>query len=181
MSKSNAADALLTSIADYRSRYFDEDHDRFVAFLERQPRCFERDCFDDGHVTGSAIVLNLRGDAMLLTHHAKLEKWLQLGGHADGDSDILAVAMREAEEESGLRVRPVSRAILDLDVHAIPARKSDPLHFHYDVRYLLQVVDSEAFVVTDESLDLAWVPLERITDYTDEVSVTRLVEKLAAD
>ncbi len=124
-------------------------------------------------------MLNRAGDAMLLTNHAKLEKWLQLGGHADGDADILAVAIREAEEESGLRVRPVSRAILDLDVHEIPARKSDPLHFHYDVRFVLQVVDSEAFVVTDESLELAWVPLGRLEDYTDEISVTRLVSKLA--
>ena len=126
------------------------------------------------------MVLNRAGDAMLMTHHAKLGKWLQLGGHADGDADILAVALREAEEESGLRVEAVGGSILDLDVHAIPARKEDPSHHHYDVRYVLQVVESDDFVVTSESLALAWVPLDRLHQFTDEVSVTRLVDKFRA-
>ncbi len=164
-------------LANYASRFPDEESARFVDFVERQPRCFERDCFDDGHVTGSALVLNLGRDAALMTHHAKLGRWLQLGGHCDGDSDALAVACREAAEESGLAVKPLSAAPLDIDIHTIPARGSEPRHFHYDVRFLLQVRRSEDFVATAESLSLAWVPLDRMSTYTDEESVLRLVRK----
>ena len=164
-------------LADYASRFPAEDSARFVDFVERQPRCFERDCFDDGHVTGSALVVNRRRDAALMTHHAKLGRWLQLGGHSDGDSDVLAVACREAEEESGLAVASLSSAPLDIDIHAIPARGTEPQHFHYDVRFVLQVRGSEEFVATAESLSLAWVPLDQMTTYTDEESVLRLVRK----
>ena len=164
-------------LADYASRFPAEDSARFVDFVERQPRCFERDCFDDGHVTGSALVVNRRRDAALMTHHAKLGRWLQLGGHSDGDSDVLAVACREAEEESGLAVVSLSSAPLDIDIHAIPARGTEPQHFHYDVRFVLQVRGSEEFVATAESLSLAWVPLDQMTTYTDEESVLRLVRK----
>ena len=166
-------------LADYARRFPDEDSGRFVRFVARQSRCFERDCFDDGHVTGSALVLNRRGDAALMTHHAKLGRWLQLGGHCDGDSDALAVACREAEEESGLAVLPLSPAPIDIDIHTIPARGSEPRHFHYDVRFVLQVRDSERFVATAESLSLAWVPLDEMTAYTEEESVLRLVRKMA--
>ena len=164
-------------LADYASRFPTEDSARFVDFVERQPRCFERDCFDDGHVTGSALVVNRRRDAALMTHHAKLGRWLQLGGHSDGDSDVLAVACREAEEESGLAVASLSAAPLDIDIHTIPARGTEPQHFHYDVRFVLQVRGSEEFVATAESLSLAWVPLDQMTTYTDEESVLRLVRK----
>ncbi|MYE23523.1 MAG: NUDIX hydrolase [Gammaproteobacteria bacterium] len=168
---------LRATLADYASRFPDEESARFVDFVERQPRCFERDCFDDGHVTGSALVLNLGRDAALMTHHAKLGRWLQLGGHCDGDPDALAVACREAAEESGLAVTPLSAVPLDIDIHTIPARGSEPPHFHYDVRFLLQVRDSEEFVATAESLSLAWVPLDKMTTYTNEESVLRLVRK----
>ena len=168
---------LRALLADYARRFPDEDSGRFVRFVARQPRCFERDCFDDGHVTGSALVLNLRRDAALMTHHAKLGRWLQLGGHCDGDSDALAVACREAAEESGLAVTALSAVPIDIDIHTIPARGSEPPHFHYDVRFLLQVQDSEEFVATAESLSLAWVPLDEMTAYTDEESVLRLVRK----
>lgn len=170
---------LRALLADYARRYPDEDSGRFERFVARQPRCFERDCFDDGHVTGSALVLNRRRDSALMTHHAKLGRWLQLGGHCDGDSDALAVACREAEEESGLAVVALSEAAFDIDVHAIPARGAEPEHFHYDVRFLLQVRDSEEFVATAESLSLAWVPLARMRAYTEEESVLRLVRKLS--
>ena len=164
-------------LADYAKRFPDEDSARFARFVARQPRCFERDCFDDGHVTGSALLLNLCRDAALMTHHAKLGRWLQLGGHCDGDADALAVACREAQEESGLAVTPLSAVPLDIDVHTIPARGSEPRHFHYDVRFVLQVQGSEDFVATAESLSLAWVPLDEMTTYTDEESVLRLVRK----
>ena len=154
--------------------------ERFEHLVAHQPRCFDRDCFDDGHITGSAVVLNLTGTAMLMTHHAKLGRWLQLGGHADGETDPLAVACREAVEESGLGVRPCCTWPIDLDIHAIPARGGDPRHFHYDVRFLLQVQASEMFKATAESLALAWVPLADVETVTREESIMRLVEKALA-
>ena len=174
---------LLQLLALYRERWpepADATAERFAAFVRRQPRCFERDCFDDGHVTGSAVLLNLAGDALLMTHHAKLGRWLQLGGHADGESDPLAVACREAAEESSLAVRPRCAAPVDLDIHAIPARGPDPRHYHYDVRFLLQVEKSDQFRATDESLAMAWVPLAEVEAVTREESTLRLVAKSRA-
>ena len=174
---------LTDLLAEYRRRNTGESTPtiaRFENLVSRQPRCFDRDCFDDGHVTGSAVVLNLAGTAMLMTHHAKLGRWLQLGGHADGETDPLAVASREAVEESGLGVRPCCTWPIDLDIHAIPARGRDPRHFHYDVRFLLQVEASEAFKATAESLALAWVPLAEVEAVAREESILRLARKTLA-
>ena len=169
---------FLELLARYARRWPDEPvARRFTRFVRGQPRCFERDCFDDGHVTGSAVVLDLAGTAMLMTHHAKLGRWLQLGGHADGDTDPLRVACREAAEESGLAVAPLSVEPVDLDVHAIPPHGCDPQHFHYDVRFLLQVAESDRFTETDESLALAWVPLAEVEGVTREESILRLASK----
>ena len=169
---------LLTLLTAYARRYPGEDIGRFRAFVEGQPRCFERDCWNDGHVTGSAVVLDAQGTSMLMTHHAKLGRWLQLGGHSDGESDPLAVACREAAEESGLSVVPVREDVLDLDVHAIPARGADPAHFHYDVRFLLRAERLGPLAATDESLALKWVLLDDIETVTQEESILRMVRKL---
>src|SRR6056297_1200916 len=128
---------LSKALEDYCSTYPDEVTvvDRFRSLLSDRTGCFERSNFQPGHVTGSAWLVDDSGENVLLTHHRKLDAWLQLGGHSDGDPDTAAVARREAEEESGLAVELVSRDILDVDVHEIPARKSDPAHFHFDVRF----------------------------------------------
>ena len=144
----------------------------------RQPRCFERDCCDDGHVTGSALVVDRTATRVLLTHHAKVGRWLQLGGHADGDPDPLAVACREAVEESGLAVTPLLDDIIDLDIHGPSTpRGRNPAHFHYDVRFLLQARHSEAFTVTAESLALRWVPFDEVESFSVDPGLLRLVAK----
>lgn len=172
---------LLRLLAGYAAGHPCEDIAPFRRFVERQPRCFERDCFDDGHVTASAVVLNHAGSHMLLTHHAKLGRWLQLGGHADGDADALRVACREAREESGLAVVPVCAEPVDIDIHRIPPRGVEPAHLHYDVRFLLRVVDGSArFVLSDESLALRWVRLDEVAAITSEVSMLRLAAKAQA-
>lgn len=169
---------LLARLAGYADRYPGEDTSRFRGFVERQPRCFERNCWNDGHVTGSAVVLDATGTAMLMTHHAKLGRWLQLGGHADGETDPLAVACREAMEESGLVVEPIREEILDLDIHAIPRRGEDPPHFHYDVRFLLRADRQAPLKMTEESLALRWVSLDDLGTVTTEESILRMVRKL---
>ncbi len=168
---------LLSLIDDYAARHPGEAGvvAEFIRFVEANERCFERDCWA-GHVTGSAWVLNPARTHVLLTHHRKLERWLQLGGHSDGESDTLLAAQREAEEESGLPVRVLDRGIFDLDVHEIPARRSDPAHYHYDVRFLFEARHDD-FSVSSESLDLAWIPLAGLAEVTDEESVLRMGRK----
>lgn len=171
---------ILSLLEHYAGRFPVEQQmtDRYVEFVTRHTDCFERSLLV-GHVTGSAMILDTRAKAVLLTHHRKLNRWLQPGGHADGDTDVAGVALKEAMEESGLsNIRFVGQDILDVDIHEIPARGDEPAHYHYDCRFLLQAVDSDDFIVSEESHDLAWVPMSRIRDYTDEESILRMIEKI---
>jgi 8-oxo-dGTP pyrophosphatase MutT (NUDIX family) len=104
---------------------------------------------------------------------------LQPGGHADGESDIIAVCLREAREESGLaEIEPVSDALFDIDIHLIPARGDEPEHYHYDCRFLLRSVGSDQYTVSEESHDLAWIALPDMPRYTNELSIARMVDKV---
>lgn len=172
---------LSKALHDYRSSYPDEATviDEFRSLLSTRDKCFDRDSFQPGHITGSAWLVDAAGEHVLLTHHRKLDAWLQLGGHSDGDSNTAAVALREAEEESGLDVELISNAILDVDVHPIPARKSDPDHFHYDVRFAMVSRSGRGYTVSDESHDLAWVPIDHLSRYTTEESILRMARKWA--
>jgi len=87
-----------------------------------------------GHFTGSAWLVSADGRRALLMHHRKLDRWLQPGGHADGDPDLAQVALREAEEETGLTGLVVEPAVVDIDRHAIPARGPEPDNWHPAVR-----------------------------------------------
>ena len=148
-----------------------------MGFVGTEKECFCRS-LAKGHITGSAWVVNADGSEVLLTHHRKLDRWLQLGGHADGDPDILSVAMKEAEEESGLiDFTHIGPGIFDIDIHPIPLRKDDPEHLHYDVRYVLRANGSLDYIVSDESHDLRWVKLDDVETLTTEPSMTRMVAK----
>jgi 8-oxo-dGTP pyrophosphatase MutT (NUDIX family) len=151
--------------------------DRIVEFVRSNRNCFERTNIV-GHVTGSAWVVDKTGECVLLTHHKKLGKWLQLGGHADGDSDVRRVALREAEEESGIiGLRSVSDDIFDLDVHVIPAHGTDPEHYHYDLRFVFQTSGSEEFLAGPESNQLAWVKISDLKSFSSEESMLRMARK----
>ncbi len=172
---------LRDRLAEYLTRYPQEATvaRRILAVVDADPRCFERDCWL-GHITGSAWILDHTGTRTLLTHHRKLERWLQLGGHSDGDPDTARVALREGVEESGLVLEPVQDTVFDIDVHEIPARGLEPAHHHLDLRFLFRVNGPEDFTVSAESHDLAWVPLAELEGYTDEESVLRLARKSPA-
>ncbi|MCH2164994.1 MAG: NUDIX hydrolase [Marinovum sp.] len=143
-----------------------------------EPRAFSRDASIGGHITASAFVLSTDKSAVLLTHHKKLGLWLQLGGHCDGIADTGFVALKEAYEESGLiRIARVRDEILDVDIHDIPARKDEPAHLHYDVRFLFQAEAGE-ITVSDESHALAWVPLSNLESYTTEASILRMRDRV---
>ncbi len=153
---------------------------QIARFVAENENCFER-TLQTGHITGSAWIIDLDRRHALLTHHRKLDRWLQLGGHSDGDANTLNVALREGVEESGLTtLRPLSEAIFDVDVHLIPARKEEPDHYHYDVRFLLEADRNTPLVISDESNELAWVALEDILNLAPDLSIRRMVEKSQA-
>ena len=134
-----------------------------------------------GHFTGSAWLVSGDGERTLLTHHRQLDRWLQPGGHADGDRDLARVALREAEEESGLRGLRVEPAIFDLDRHWIPARSGLPGHWHHDVRFVVVAGDDGRYVVGDESHDLAWRDVAAIAvDPAFDASMQRMARKWLA-
>lgn len=192
--------ALTQSLLAYRdtqTHFAPPDHlaqvaliDRFVQLAEGGENALLR-THTPGHFTGSALVTSPGLDKVLLTHHAKLDLWLQLGGHADGVADLSVVAMRECQEESGLSrlhffplqdvfdrsdTKPL---IFDLDIHPIPARATEPGHQHYDVRYLIVADSRTPLTVTPESKDLRWFPLSDAYGMSSEWSMHRQFDKLA--
>lgn len=134
-----------------------------------------------GHVTGSAWLVNRPGTHVLLTHHRKLKRWLQLGGHADGEGDVLKVALTEAREESGLeRLVAVAPALFDLDIHRIPEHGSEPAHYHYDARFALRSMDDSPYRISGESNQLAWAEIANLGAYTNEESMLKMARKWLA-
>lgn len=172
---------ILNQLESYNPEYPEEKEFRvrFLKFIRNHADCFERS-LQIGHLTGSAWIINSSGNRFLLTHHYKLDKWLQLGGHADGETNIRHVAMKEAKEESGLQgIELVSPAIFDIDIHTIPARKNEPEHLHYDIRYLFTADDQETLITNRESNELAWLTAQEIRlKCKGNTSINRMVEKM---
>lgn len=171
---------LIRALNNYQTPYKEEEafRSRFLDLLQHE-RCYHRDHLP-GHLTGSSFIIDNARRYTLLTHHAKLNKWLQPGGHADGDEDIAGVALREAQEETGItRFVFLEANIFDIDIHLIPARKDFPEHFHYDVRFLLEASREEALVITEESHDLDWVELENVGSLVrHSPAMMRMVERV---
>ncbi|TWT85559.1 NUDIX domain protein [Posidoniimonas polymericola] len=178
-------DPLLQILDQYQSAHPDEAAmvERVRALASTHDDCFERTCVP-GHITGSAWVLSPDRTQCLLLHHRKLDKWLQPGGHADGDRDVLRVAIREATEESGLDgIFALSPEPLDIDVHRIPERRNaagevtEPAHEHHDLRFLLATDQPTPIAVSDESHDVRWCTPREVHALTQEESVLRLLRK----
>lgn len=172
-------DSIKKKLLSYRPLDKKEEiyKQQILLFIDQYPDCFER-TLHVGHITGSAWLINKTGDKALLMHHAKLGLWVQPGGHCDGDSDVLAVALREAQEESGISaIESVFEDIFDLDVHYIPASKKEPSHYHYDIRFLMRVTTNDSYIKNDESHELRWISKNRADLPTNERSVVRMFEK----
>jgi 8-oxo-dGTP pyrophosphatase MutT (NUDIX family) len=171
--------ALIQFFSEYKTTYPEEAlfPASFLKLLAALT-CYERTHLP-GHITGSAWIVTPERDYVLLVHHAKLNRWLQPGGHADGDENVLRVALREAEEETGLKdFKILNKLPFDVDIHQIPERKDFPAHHHYDVRFLLEASREDTIVVSEESHDVKWIPIIELERYTTEQSVLRMKAKL---
>lgn len=172
-------DPIHAGLRDYAWRYTAERAlaDAFLALANDARDPYVRDRLD-GHFTASAWLVDRSGTRVLLTHHRKLDRWLQLGGHADGDRDLVRVALREAEEESGLSGLTIEADIFDIDRHEIPEHRGVPAHWHYDVRHVVRAGGDETLVVSDESHALAWREIAALaTDDAADLSLRRMAQK----
>ena len=171
---------LQAALADYRARWPAEAGTvaHFEALLDEGAHAFARERLA-GHFTASSWLVAADGARTLLTHHRKLGLWLQLGGHADGDTELPRAALKEAQEESGLPgLRLAGEAIFDLDRHWIPEHKGVPAHWHYDVRYIVRAGADEDFVVSEESHALAWRDIAELAgEEAADASVRRMARK----
>lgn len=150
------------------------------------------DKFDDiltreneiAHITSSAFVVNKARNKVLMVHHNIYNSWSWTGGHADGDDDLLGVAMREVNEETGVNnIHPVSSKIFSLDIltvlgHVKREKYVSP-HLHLSVAYLLEGDEKEQLVVKeDENSEVKWVPIDKVNVYSNESHMQKVYEKL---
>jgi 8-oxo-dGTP pyrophosphatase MutT (NUDIX family) len=172
---------LIALLDAHETRFMEEA--AYVArareFVMAHEDCFRRDLWP-GHVTGSAWVVNPLRHRVLLVHHRKHDQWFQPGGHADGDADILRVALRETAEETGLdpsHIRLVEADVFDVDIHTIDASERGPRHEHIDIRFLVEMDDDLPVPGSDESHDVLWAPLHEVARFNNNRSTHRMVEK----
>ena len=169
---------MIRALQRYRDQWQGESAvvAQFDAFLHTQADVFSRSN-RSGHFTGSSWLVSADGTRVLLMHHRKLGRWLQPGGHADGDPELARVALREAQEETGVAgLRLEDGEIFDLDRHRIPARKADPEHWHYDVRFVVRAGADERFVLSEESHALAW---REVADLADDAGADASLRRMA--
>jgi 8-oxo-dGTP pyrophosphatase MutT (NUDIX family) len=137
-----------------------------LAFVLGRPEACRRACVP-GHITASALVLDHTGGRALLTLHPRLGRWVQLGGHCeDADADIVAAALREAEEESGIDGLTIESMPAALHVHALTCSLGVPTR-HLDVQFVAHAPADAQITCSDESLDLRWWPLGGLPDGAD--------------
>jgi len=173
---------LEKKLKDYLTLYPNEDVtiNTMIQFLNTYPDCFERKNLK-GHFTGSAWVIDDTRSWILMTHHRQLDLWVQPGGHADGNENLLEVAINETKEETGLtQLRVISEKIFDLDIHEVPQYKNIPKHFHYDIRFLLETNRNPNDIkVSKESFDVAWIHKNAVLQKNNDSSIKRMLNKIS--
>lgn len=165
----------LDHVADIRARV--------LAFLAEHPGALHRTC-EAGHLTASALVVDPADGRFVVLFHRKLGRWLQPGGHADGDDDLAAVALREAEEETGLPGLRVRTPAIDLDVHEVRP-PGEPPHLHLDLRFVVEAPPGSAAAGpppgNHESSALRWVRLDELDALDPDESLRRLAGRLPSN
>ena len=148
---------------------------RILAFIDDHPDALHRSCAT-GHLTGSAAVIDPSTRHVLLLFHAKVQRWLQPGGHADGDGNLARVALREAEEETGIAGLRVLTPAIDLDVHVFHhATRAEPDHLHLDVRHLVVAPPGAVARGNEESEDLRWLAPDDVGSLDVDTGTRRMV------
>lgn len=172
-------DSLRLAIEQYQTQYVEEENykGRFLNLLFFD-NCFERSLLS-GHITASAWVLTPDYRKVALLHHKKLDRWLQPGGHADGDENVERVALKELQEETGIvDVNSIRDSFFDLDIHTIPVRKEVPEHEHFDIRFAFVANHPDQLRKNDESNEVAWIAIDQLEQFVEnDASVLRMKEK----
>jgi len=150
--------------------------ERFLEFIAEHPHdAHLRSCVE-GHLAASVLLWDSTSSKVLLHHHVKLDRWLQFGGHCDGDANLLGCAWRELLEESGIEPQWISPTPVDLDIHPIPERAGEARHLHYDVRYIARASLGAQATCSEESHELRWFSREELPALELDGSVLRLLE-----
>ena len=168
----DAARAVLASVPSTTPES-DAAKAQILEFVASHDDALHRSCLD-GHLTGSALVVDHSRTRLLLMLHAKLGLWLQPGGHADGEGHLGAVALREATEETGIDGLQLMEPAVDCDVHSIPERKGEPEHLHLDVRFVVIAPEGAQEVGNHESRELRWVTIDELEALAGDDSLVRL-------
>lgn len=176
---------MIDQIRQYKPYNEQEEVDKklILEFIERNPDAYDRSNLI-GHLTSSAIVVNESLDKVLFIHHNIYNAWGWVGGHNDGDKDFLHVALKEAQEETGVEtIRPYDRDILGLDVihveNHIKHGKYVSDHVHLNVTYLLVADDTDELIVNHaENSDVKWFDIDQVLDHVDEPRMIPVYTKL---
>jgi len=134
------------------------------------------------HVTASAVIVHPDSGRVLLRWHQRSQAWLQVGGHGDpGETEPLAIALREAREESGLTdLEPWPDAELrQVAIVSVPANSREPAHEHADVRFVLATRAPEAALAESPDAPLRWLPLREAFDATSEANFRDMLSRVA--
>lgn len=177
---------LIYLIGEYSRRFPDETETvfRFIEFVNRnlETSVYSRNNFD-GHFTASAFLVDTTKAKILFLKHKKLNRWLQPGGHIDKtDASILEAALREVNEETGLQradLKLNDDLVFDLDAHVIPenTKKNEPAHVHYDIRYLIEVVNETNLLINQAEAD-GWKWLSIDDELEKLAGFTRIAKKI---
>ena len=138
------------------------------------------------HITSSAFIVNKDKDKVLMVYHNINNSWSWVGGHADGEEDLLYVAMKEAKEETGIKnVSPVSDNILSMDILPVLGHirkgKYVPPHLHLSVAYLLEANENEQLIIKpDENSGVQWIPVDKIDTYSNEPHMVKVYNKIVS-
>jgi 8-oxo-dGTP pyrophosphatase MutT (NUDIX family) len=146
--------------------------ERMLQFAFDHVDALDRRC-EAGHFTGSALVVDVETARTLLLFHSKAQRWLQPGGHADGEADLASVALREASEETGIDGLRVVRPAIDLDIHVFRPRGAEP-RVHLDVRFLVIAPPRARPAGNHESEELRWVDLAGLAALDADEGLVRL-------